>query len=132
MISFWESLRWSFCSSAMVRTARSTQVERFTEVNSPDFRVRRQAFGDPLPEDFAFFDDIGAIGDLQSFAHVVICDEDSDPARTKLRDNSLNLENRNRIDSCKRFIKQDECRVNCQSPRDFHPPPFAPGKRIGP
>src|SRR5438876_2813755 len=126
MISFWESLRWSFCSSAMIRksTAASVQIERFTEVNSSHLCVSGEVLGDALPEDLAFFDDIGAIGDLQCFSHVMISDEDSDPTAAELGDNSLYFENGNRIDSCKGLIQQDKCRVDREAPGDLHATPF--------
>src|SRR5881392_3813396 len=98
MISFWESLRWSFCSSAMVRScaattiSRSAQIERFAQVNPPDLRICRETLGTSLSEDLPFFDDIGAIGDLQCFSHVMIGDQDPDPARAQLRNDALNLE----------------------------------------
>src|SRR6185369_13143075 len=110
MISFCESFRWSFCSKAMVRIStgrlrsRSAQVERFAQVNSPDLRICRETFWHSLPENFTFFDDIGAIRDLQCFPHVVICDEDSDSSGAKLGNDSLNLEYSDWIDSCKGFI----------------------------
>src|SRR5436305_5154452 len=113
MISFWESLRWSFCSSAIglgqqVTTAswcsRSVKVEGFAQVNSSNLCVCRKRFRSPLPKNLALFDDVGSIRDLQRFAYVMVGDENSDAARAELRDDALSFEYGNWIDSCKGFI----------------------------
>src|SRR4051812_17504885 len=113
MISFWESFRWSFCSSAIglgqqVTTSRfalrSVKVEGFAQVNSSNLCIGRESLRRPLPKNLTLFDDVGSIRDLQRFADVMVGDKDSDAARAELRDDALNLKYGNWIDSCKGFI----------------------------
>src|SRR5262245_26203595 len=104
----------------------STQIERLAQVNSTNLGVGREAFRDSLPKDLAFLDDVGAIRDLQCFSDVVIGDQDADAFRAKLRDDSLDFEHGDWIDSCKRLIQQDECRVDREAPGDLDAAALSP------
>src|SRR5215212_11949311 len=83
---------------------RSVEIELLAEVNTPDLRVGRETFRHSLPEDLTFFDDIGPVCDLQSLAHVVVGDEDPNPTGPQLRNDALNFEHCDWIDSCKGLI----------------------------
>src|SRR5437870_503212 len=50
----------------------------------------------------------------------MVGDENSDTALAELGNYSLNLENGDRIDSCKRLIQQNECRVYRERSCDLH------------
>src|SRR5690606_29196977 len=75
-----------------------------------------------------FTDDIGAVANTQSFAHVVVGDEHTDIAVFQELHDALNFNHRDRVYTGKGFIKQDEARVGCQRARNFHAAAFSPGE----
>jgi hypothetical protein len=73
-------------------------------------------------------DDVGPVADAQRFAHVVIGDEHADAALFEKSDDFLNLQHRNRIDTCERFVEQDEARVRRERSRNFNTAALATGE----
>src|SRR5262245_29778236 len=100
-------------------------AELFTEIEAPDFCVFCQVARGTRPEYFSLGHDISAIGHTQSLAHIVIRDEDSNPATAQIEDHALNVVNGLRIDTCKWLVQENELRFSSQGPGDFSSPPLA-------
>src|SRR5262249_18817246 len=101
-----------------------------SQINSSYFRINGQFPWGAGSEELPLADDISPISDFERFSHIVICDQNSDPARTQLGDNLLYIIYRNRVNSRKRFIEQDKFRFERQHPRDLGSAAFAARKRI--
>src|SRR5581483_9326986 len=81
-------------------------------------------------EDAAATDDVSAIGDGQCFADVVIRYDDADAAALQVRNDALQLENLNRIDTRKRLVEQNEMRLQDQRSCDLDAAPLAAREHI--
>ena len=53
----------------------------------------------------ALIDDVGVVADTQSFANVMVGDQYADPSLLQAADNLLDIQDRNRVYSGKRFIQ---------------------------
>ena len=62
---------------------------------------------------------------------MVIRDQHSDSPRTQLRDDALNVIDRDRIHSRKRLIEKHEFRLRDQRPGDLESPPLTAGEGVG-
>src|ERR1044072_4561987 len=96
--------------------------EFLTEIEATYFSIFRQSAGRPRPKNLAFSHDVSAVGDPESFADVVIGNQNADAAAAQIQNHALNIINRFGINSGERFIEQNELRLGCQSTRDFGSP----------
>jgi len=55
----------------------------------------------------------------------MVGDEDPDPHRLQVPDDTLDVEHRDRVDAGEGFVEKDIPRADHQGPRDLDPPPFA-------
>ena len=72
-----------------------------------------------LGADLAVLDQVTAVGDLQSFADIVVRDNDPDAPVLEKPDDFLNLEHGDRIDAREWLVEENETRVCRERPRDF-------------
>src|SRR5512134_4087297 len=70
----------------------------------------------------AVVDDVGAIADAERFPHIVIGDQDTDPARLEEPDDLLDIEHRDRVHPGEGLVEQDEARARGERARDLHAP----------
>ena len=75
--------------------------------------------------------DVGAVGDAQRLAHVVVGDEDADAPVLQVKDDLLDVGDRDRIDAGERLVEQDELRRDDERARDLGAPPLAARQRVG-
>src|SRR3990172_5553769 len=128
MTSCWESLRCCLISIAIA----SVQLEVLSEVDLADLRVLGDLLRSAVFQDAAVLDDVGAAADGKRLAHVVVRDDDADPARAELVDDLLDVRHRERIDPREGLVEEQELRVQHERPRDLDAPPLSPRERIGP
>ena len=107
------------------------QSELGPQINPADLVVGGQAVGRAALENDAAVHDVGAIGDAERFADVVIGDEHADAAVPQVKDDLLDVGDGNRIDAGKRLVEQDELRRDDERARDFRAPPLAARQRVG-
>src|ERR1051326_5028210 len=80
------------------------QVEIFTQIDAADLGVCAEGFGRAGAEDFSVVNDVSAVGDGESFADVVICDQDADAGVFEIEDDALKLEDLNGIDTDRKSV----------------------------
>src|SRR6185295_968915 len=66
----------------------------------------------------------------ERFRDIVICNQYAYVFIFELSNDSLDIFNRNRVNPCKRFVKQNKLWVHGQSPGYFGPSSFAPAQYI--
>src|SRR6187551_2330472 len=91
-------------SANAIPTPSLVQPELSPQINPPDFLVGRQAVWRAALENHPAMHDIGAIGDAQRLAHIVVRDEHADAAVLEVEDDLLNVAHRDRIDAGERLI----------------------------
>ena len=64
---------------------RPVETEGFAQINPLHFGILREFVRAARPEDLAVVDDVGAIRNAESFANVVVGDEDAEPSRFRSR-----------------------------------------------
>src|SRR5690242_14014555 len=102
----------------------STQRKPLTQINAPYLNIIPQLMRRASTEDAALGDDVSAVSHAQRFAHIVIGNQYPDAARFEIEDDLLQLQHRNRIDAAERLVKQNEVRLNAESPRNLNAPPL--------
>ena len=75
--------------------------------------------------------DVCPIDDLERLAHIVVGDQDADPAVLEVRNQVADVADGDRVDAGQRFVEQDEFRLRGQRPGDLDAPPLAAGERDG-
>src|ERR1700722_4294037 len=106
------------------------QGESFAQVHSAHFRVFSELVGGSGAKDSSFIDDVGTICDREGFAHVVVCDQHSDPTSFEIEDDLLQVEHGDRIDAGKWLLEQNERGLNAETAGDFNTPPLTTRKRV--
>ena len=66
-----------------------------------------------------------------SFSYVVVGDQNTDAAVLEEANDALNLNHGDWVDTCKRFVEQNEARISSQCTCDFRAATFAARKREG-
>ena len=99
--------------------------EALAEVNAFDLGVVAEFLGGASAEDAAFIDDVGAIGDGEGFADVVVGDEHADAAVLQVGDEVADLAHRDRVDAGQRLVEQDEMRPDAEGPGNLDAATFA-------
>jgi len=73
--------------------------------------------------------DIGTIDDFEGYTHVVIGNEDSDPAILEMSNQLAYVGHRDRIDTGQRLVEEDEMRLRCESAGDLAASALTAGQR---
>src|SRR4030095_12396769 len=72
---------WVRCSECFISIVDSlSEGETLAQVDLAGLRIAGQLLGRALQQDASLVDDVGAVGDAQGFAHVVVGDQDAEPA----------------------------------------------------
>ena len=80
---------------------------------------------------FALVDQIGAVHQLEGLAHVVVGDQDAQPALLEPAHDLLHLVDRDRVDAAERLVQQQQLGAGDQRAGDLQPPLFAAAQRVG-
>ena len=107
------------------------QSEVSAEVNPLHFFVIRKALRRSAPEDHPVVDDVGAVGDAQRLADVVVGDQHADAARLEVEDDLLDVGDGDRVDARERLVEQHELRRDDQRAGDLDPAPLAARQGVG-
>src|SRR5215469_8213787 len=81
---------------------RASHAELFAEIEAADVRVVHDILSPALHQDLARIDDIGAVGEAERLAHVMVGDQHADAAIGQVADQRLNVADRDRIDAGER------------------------------
>ena len=81
------------------------ECEVLTEVDPTDRFIFSKLFGCAFFQDFALKKQIGAVGDVQGFLHVVVGDEHPDALVTELIDDALDVLDGNGVHAGKRLVE---------------------------
>src|SRR5947207_1832381 len=79
------------------------QSELSPQINPTDVFVAGQAFRRPAAEDHAVVHDVRAVGNAQRFTDVVIGDQHADSPVPQVKDDLLDVADRDRIDARERL-----------------------------
>src|SRR5436190_2272299 len=60
----------------------------------------------------------------------MVRNQDAYPLTLELRNDLLDVHDRDRVDTGKRFVEQDELRLEDEAAGDLGPAPLAPGERV--
>src|SRR5581483_1275191 len=96
-----------------------------SQINFSHFGIVCQLFGRSMPKNAAFINDVRPVRHRQRLSHVMISNEDANPASPQAADNLLQIQNRNGVDARKRLIQQNKRWVDAQRASDLHPPPLS-------
>src|SRR5579872_3357224 len=105
--------------------AALAEGKRLAQVDPLDLGVASQRLGAACTENAPIVDDVGAVGDHEGFADVVVCHQNADAGALQVEDDALQLQYLNGIDARKRLVQQQEARLDHQRPRDLDAPTFA-------
>ena len=72
--------------------------------------------------------DVGAVDDIERFAHVVVGDQHADATVLEMRHQIADVGHGDRVDARQRLVEQHETRLRGQRPGDLDPPPLAARK----
>ena len=108
---------------------RALKPEFLAKVKAAYIRIVDDLFRTALGQDLPGIDDIGAVGQAERFAHIVVGDQDADAAVGEVADQILNVADRDRIDAGEGFVEQHVVRTRRQRARDFDAAALAAGQR---
>src|SRR4051794_17153203 len=86
--------------------------KRFPKIHAAYLRVARQSFGTAGAEDASFVNDVGTIGDGESFADVVVRDQNAYAGTLQIENDALQFEYLNRVDSAEGLVEQQKARID--------------------
>src|SRR3954465_13541859 len=115
--------------TAHTLAGRALKSEFLAKVKAAYIRIVDDFFRTALGQDLPSIDDIGAVGQPQRFAHIMVGDQDADAAVGEVPDEILNVADRNRIDAGEGFVEQHVVRTRRQRARDFDAAALATGER---
>src|SRR5450631_830213 len=105
----------------------SLQFEILAQVHLTDLRVGKNLIRRSGSEHRALTHDVRSAADTQGLTDIMIGNQHTDALVGQVLDYSLDIGNRQGVDSGKRFVQQYEPRIGRQGPGDFHPPAFTAG-----
>ena len=100
------------------------QRKPLTEIQPPHIVIIDQRFGGAGKQHLTIIDDAGTIDDIQRLAHIMIGDQHADATILELQHELADISNRQRINTGKGLIKQDDRRVGRQRTCDLAAPPL--------
>ena len=106
------------------------EPEILSQVYLADPFVTEHRLRGALGDDGSVVDDVRPIADAKGVPHVVIGDQDSNPALAQVRDDLLNVQDRDRIDAREWLVEEHELRIRRQRARDLHPAALTPGQAV--
>src|SRR5437016_602131 len=118
-----------YSQTAHTLAGRALKSEFLAKVKTAYIRIVNDLVRTALSQDFPGIDDIGAIGETQRFAHIVVGDQDADAAIGEVAHQILNVADRDRIDARKRFVEQHVVRTRRERARDLDAAAFTAGQR---
>ncbi len=98
------------------------------EVFLADVGVVGEVLGGALLEDRAFVEEIGAVGDMEGLADVVVGDKDADVAFLEFEDDVLDVLHSDGVDAGEGFVEEKEHGVVGERTCDFGATTFAAGE----
>ena len=111
-------------------TWRRLERKSFAEVEAADFGVGDEVVRGAGAEDAAFGHYVGAVGDGEGFADVVVGDEDSDALLFEIEDDLADVVDGERVDAGEGFVEEDELRLGCETAGDLDAAAFTAGKGV--
>jgi hypothetical protein len=79
-----------------------------------------------VPENAPLINDVGAIGDRKRLAYIMVRNQDSNAAGLEVKNDFLQVEYRNGIDSLKRLVQQNEYRLDAEAAGNLDSAALAP------
>src|SRR5688500_9423639 len=110
--------------------AALSHAEFFAQIESPNFCVFCQLSWGARAKNFTLSHDVRSIGYAESFAHIVIGNQETDSAVAQIEYDILDIVNGFRVDAGERFVQKYILRFGCERPCYLSSSPFAAGKRI--
>ena len=104
--------------------------ESLSEVHTLYVKISSKLAWSSGPEDATLVDDVSAVRNGQRLTNIVVSDKDADAGGFEIKDDLLKFQNRDRVNSGKRLIEQDEGRLNRQAASNFHSTALSPGQRV--
>src|SRR5262245_31964858 len=101
-------------------SAALLKTEGLAQVDTLHFRITAEDLGRARAEDLAIVDDIGTVRYGKRFTDIVISDKDADTAPLQIRNDLLQLQHLNGVDSGERFVKKEEVRADDERARDLN------------
>src|SRR5215831_15260934 len=95
------------------------QSELCSQINPTNFFIGGKTGGGAALENHAAMDDVGPISDAQGFSDVVVSYEHTYAAVAEVKNDLLDVRNRDGVDAGEGFIEQDELRRDDQCTRDL-------------
>src|SRR6185436_14417442 len=89
------------------------------KVKAAYIRIINDLLRTALGQNFPGIDDIGAVGQAERLAHIVVGDQNADAATGQVADEVLDVAHRDRIDAGEGLVEQHVVRARRQRPRDF-------------
>src|SRR5579883_2583614 len=102
-----------------------------TEIGFVDTRIFRQLGARAFGGDFAGLEHVAVVGNLQRRAHVLLDEQDREPARAKLGEHAENLANDQRRETEARLVEQQQHRLAHQRAAEREHLPLAARERAG-
>src|SRR6266536_3563530 len=124
----WVRLAWV---ASWIAAWVASKGELLAEIDLAGPGILRELRGGAGGEDLSVVEDIGAVGDGQRLAHVVVRDEDADAALLEAPHDLLDVADGDGIDARERLVEEEVAGVRHEGPRDLQPAPLAPGQRVG-
>src|SRR5580765_6789858 len=84
------------------------QSELSPQIYSPHLLVAGKTRGGPAAKNRAVVNDVGAVGDAERLADVVVRDEHADAAIAQVKDDLLDVGDRDRIDAREGLVEEHE------------------------
>ena len=108
--------------------AYGLQTKLTAEVDVTNVLIIKYFFRGAGRYDLSGIEDVGMVTDSQHFADIVVGDQDPDIAIAEVLDNVLDIDDRDRVDAGKRFIKQDEAWIRGEGARNLDAAAFSAGE----
>src|SRR6185503_5828795 len=115
--------------TAHTLAGRALKSEFLAKVKAAYIRIVDDLFRTALRQYLPGIDDIGAVGQPQRFAHIVVSDQHADAAVGEVADEVLNVAHRDRINAGEGFVEQHVVWTRRQRARDFDAAALAAGQR---
>src|SRR5690606_33902850 len=115
------ALRYCLFSGRYLGTAsgRPLHPELFAQIQTPDVWVVHDILRPPLHEHLARIDDVGAVGQAERLADIVVGDQDADAAVGKVTHQLLDVADGDRINAGEGLVEQHVARPRRQGASDF-------------
>src|SRR3954466_15067352 len=106
-----------------------SELELFAQIKPTHVGIVDDVVAIAFHQDLAGIDDVGAISQRQSLAHIVVGDQNADAAGGEVADELLNVDHGFRIDTGERLVQQHVVRSRGQRAGDLDAAAFAAGER---